>query len=181
MNRQTIINLGIGVLVGLILAWLLGLFDPHSLPAPAASSAQAAAPGVPKPAFTTATATKASVAMPAVASVPAHGPDPAPAKASASATTTLSDPDNFDRVRQQSRLKAATNNLRILAASAQQYMEDKDVSSASYYDLVGTGTDNYVRSVSPVSGEDYTDFIIFKDQTQVSVSAASFGTVTFNL
>ncbi len=82
---------------------------------------------------------------------------------------------------QRTLIKAATNNLRILASSAQQYMGEKGVTEASFFDLVGTGTDNYVRSVAPAVDEDYSDMTISQTQTQVSISSASFGLVTFNL
>ena len=86
----------------------------------------------------------------------------------------------FSKVRQQSRLKAVTNNLRIVGSSAQQFMGEKGVTQAAYTDLVGTGTDNYVRTVSSVAGEDYSGIIIAQTSTQVSISNASFGTVTYN-
>jgi len=87
----------------------------------------------------------------------------------------------FSKVRQQSRLKAVTNNLRIVGSSAQQFMGEKGVTQAAYTDLVGTGTDNYVRNVSPVAGEDYSGITIAQTDTQVSISSVAFGTVTFNL
>src|SRR6266851_5449369 len=62
----------------------------------------------------------------------------------------------FNKVRLQSRIKAVTNNLRQLASAAQQYMLDKGVTQAAYTDLVGTATDAYIRSISPVAGEDYS-------------------------
>jgi hypothetical protein len=65
--------------------------------------------------------------------------------------------------------------------AAQQYMLDKGVTSASYYDLVGTGTDDYLRSINPVMGEDYTGFIINQADTQVLVVAPDGTTVTYNL
>ena len=87
----------------------------------------------------------------------------------------------FNKVRQQSRTKTVTNNLRQLAAAGAQYMLDKGVTQAGYTDLVGTATDNYVRSVSPVAGEDYTAFLVQQGTTQVSISSPTFGTVTYNL
>jgi type IV pilus assembly protein PilA len=73
------------------------------------------------------------------------------------------------------------NNLRQIATAASQYMLDKGVTQAEYTDLVGTDTDNYIRSVSPVAGEDYTSEIVVQTQTQVSITAVSFGTVTYNM
>ncbi len=87
----------------------------------------------------------------------------------------------FSKVRQQSRIKAVTNNLRQLGTAASQYMLDKGVTEAQYTDLVGTGTDNYVRTVSPVAGEDYTTVIVDQTTTQVAITATSFGTVTYNM
>jgi type IV pilus assembly protein PilA len=87
----------------------------------------------------------------------------------------------FNKVREQSRQKAVTNNLRQLASAGQQYMLDKGVTQALYADLVGTSTDNYIRSISPVSGEDYTTISIVQTTTQISISNLGFGTVTYNL
>ena len=87
----------------------------------------------------------------------------------------------FSKVRQQSRQKAVTNNLRQIAAAGQQYMLDKGVTQAAYTDLVGTGTDNYLHNVSPVSAEDYTALIVAQTTTQLSITSDGFGTVTFNL
>lgn len=86
----------------------------------------------------------------------------------------------FATVRQQSRTKTVTNNLRQISTAASQYMLDKGVSQVSYTDLVGTGTDTYVHTVSPVAGEDYSSIVIGQGATQVSISAISFGTVTYN-
>jgi type IV pilus assembly protein PilA len=85
----------------------------------------------------------------------------------------------FSKVRQQSREKAVLNNLRQPSSAAQQYMLEKGVRSASYHDLVGTSTDNYLRNVAPVADEDYTGFHMNQSDTQITVSG-SFGTVTFN-
>jgi type IV pilus assembly protein PilA len=87
----------------------------------------------------------------------------------------------FNKVRLQSRIKAVTNNLRQVASAGQQYMLDKGVTSCGETDLVGTNTDNYIRSISPVSGEDYTTITIAQTTTQISISNAGFDTVTYNL
>lgn len=86
----------------------------------------------------------------------------------------------FAVVRQQSRTKAVLNNLRQISSGANQYMLDKGVTQAAYTDLVGTGTDSYIRNVSPVAGEDYSTLLVAQSATQLSISAQSFGTVTFN-
>jgi type IV pilus assembly protein PilA len=87
----------------------------------------------------------------------------------------------FNKVRLQSREKAVTNNLRQLASAGQQYMLDKGVTSASYSDLVGDGTNKYIRSITPVAGENYQDISIYQTTTQISVSSSGIGTVTYNL
>jgi len=86
----------------------------------------------------------------------------------------------FGVVRQQSRTKAVTNNLRQISMAASQYMLDKGATQAAYTDLVGTGTDNYVRNISPVAGEDYSTIVVLQGNTQISISAISFGSVTFD-
>jgi type IV pilus assembly protein PilA len=87
----------------------------------------------------------------------------------------------FSKVRAQSRIKAATNNLRQLATAASQYMLDKGATQAGYTDLVGTSTDNYLRGVSDVADENYTTILVVQTQTQVSITANGFGTVTYNM
>jgi type IV pilus assembly protein PilA len=91
----------------------------------------------------------------------------------------------FNKVRAQSRQKAVTNNLRQLAAAGQQYMLDKGVTQAAYTDLVGTATDNYIRSITPVADElpSYQAFTVAQGTTQVSITSTSgaFPTVTYNL
>jgi type IV pilus assembly protein PilA len=86
----------------------------------------------------------------------------------------------FSKVRSQSRIKAVTNNLRQISTAAQQYFLDKGVTTAGYTDLVGTGTDNYIRNVSPVAGESYSSLTVNQSDTQISISNAAFGTVTYN-
>jgi type IV pilus assembly protein PilA len=87
----------------------------------------------------------------------------------------------FNKVRLESRVKTVTNNLRQVCSAAQQYMLDKGVVSCGESDLVGTNTDNYIRSISPVAGEDYTTILVQQTTSQVSISAITFGTVTYNL
>jgi len=87
----------------------------------------------------------------------------------------------FSKVRAQSRQKAVVNNLRQVATAASQYMLDKGVTQAGYTDLVGTNTDNYIRSISPVASEDYSSLTVVQTATQVSITSAAFGTVTYNM
>ncbi len=78
----------------------------------------------------------------------------------------------FGVVRQQSRMKAVTNNLRqINSARLEQYMLDNGVTQAGYTDLVGTGTDRLCPyAVSPVAGEDYSSISVVQTHTQISIS-----------
>jgi type IV pilus assembly protein PilA len=87
----------------------------------------------------------------------------------------------FTKVRAQSQTKAITNNLRQLASAGQQYMLDKGVTQAGYRDLVGNGTDKYIRSISPVAGENYQDMTIYQTTTQISTRTADGTVVTYNL
>lgn len=86
----------------------------------------------------------------------------------------------FAVVRQQSRTKAVINNLRQISSTAAQYMLEMGVTQVNYTDLVGTGTDSYLHNISPVAGEDYSGIVVVQGTTQLSLSADSFGTVTFN-
>jgi type IV pilus assembly protein PilA len=88
---------------------------------------------------------------------------------------------SFNKVRTQSRLKAVTNNLRQFASAAQEYMLDKGATQASYTDIVGTFTDAYIRTITPVAGENYTSLVVQQTSTQISLSSTAIGTVTFNL
>jgi type IV pilus assembly protein PilA len=87
----------------------------------------------------------------------------------------------FNAVRTHSRNSTILNNLRQIAAASQQYMLEKGSASCSYTDLVGTGTDNYLHSVSPVADEDYSIITVAQTQTQVSVAGTTVGTLTYNL
>ncbi len=87
----------------------------------------------------------------------------------------------FGVVRQQSRMKAVTNNLRQIATAASQYMLNNGLTQAAYTDLIGTSTDDYVRSISPVAGEDYSSITVVQTATQVSITAITFGTATYNM
>lgn len=59
----------------------------------------------------------------------------------------------FQKVRTASQEKAVLNNLRQLAAAADQFYLENGVISANYNDLVGPT--RYIRQLVPVAGEDY--------------------------
>ncbi|HTB63272.1 MAG TPA: hypothetical protein VK737_06750, partial [Opitutales bacterium] len=77
--------------------------------------------------------------------------------------------------------KAITNNLRLIASAAQTYMMDKGLTQASYNDVVGTTTDDYIRSLTPVVGEDYTGINIHIDTTEVAIVAPDGTMATYDL
>ena len=77
--------------------------------------------------------------------------------------------------------KTVTNNLRMLATASEQYMLDRGVTQAAYYDIVGTTTDSYIRSIEPAGNEHYEDFILYQTQTQVTQVAPDGSIVTYNL
>ncbi len=62
----------------------------------------------------------------------------------------------FQKVRASSQEKAVLNNLRQLAAAADQYYLEKGVTAATYEDLVGPEEDKYIKEMRSVVGEDYS-------------------------
>ena len=87
----------------------------------------------------------------------------------------------FSKVREQSREKAITNNLRMIATAAQTYMLDKGVTSVSYQDIVGPGPDKYIRAITPIMGEDYTGIVVRQNSTQISVKTPDGQVITYNM
>ena len=74
----------------------------------------------------------------------------------------------FQKVRSTSQQKAIINNLRQLEAGGMQYMLEEGKNQATYDDIVGPN--KYVRSLKPVSGEDYTQLIIHAEGGELSVT-----------
>jgi hypothetical protein len=77
--------------------------------------------------------------------------------------------------------KAITNNLRQLGNAAQSYMMEQSRLSASYDDLVGDGTENYLHHLNPVVGEDYTGIIISNGESQVTISTPDGTVITYSM
>ncbi|MCF3650889.1 DUF4190 domain-containing protein [Synoicihabitans lomoniglobus] len=73
----------------------------------------------------------------------------------------------FQNVRRVSQEKAIINNLRQLDAAAAQYMLEHDVTTVSYDQLVGPNT--YIKALTSVTGEDYTNFVISAEDTVLVV------------
>lgn len=74
----------------------------------------------------------------------------------------------FQKVRTTSQQKAIMNNLRQLEAGGMQYMLEEGKNQATYDEIVGPN--KYVRSLKPVSGEDYTQLIIHANGGELSVT-----------
>lgn len=73
----------------------------------------------------------------------------------------------FQKVRATSQEKAVMNNLRQLAAAADQYYLEYGVNTTTFDQLVGPK--NYIRRINPVAGEDYRGELIFKQGTPLRV------------
>jgi type IV pilus assembly protein PilA len=73
----------------------------------------------------------------------------------------------FQKVRQSSQEKAVLNNLRQLAAAADQYYLETNKTSATYDDLVGPT--KYIQAIKPVAGENYRT-LIFKQDAPLRVN-----------
>lgn len=76
----------------------------------------------------------------------------------------------FQKVRQASQEKAVLNNLRQLAAAADQHYLENGVLTARYEDLVGPT--KYIRAINVVAGEDYRS-LVFKQGTPLRVQVPS--------
>jgi len=175
-NTSTIV---VGILLGLLAAWLLGFFNHPAAPAATTTTAKPAA----NPFFANQPAkinVRSAVVAPVLPPAPVAQATPSTPGAQRPAPT---DPQQaeMEQVRQKVRLQAMKNNLRQLATAASQYMLDKGVRSASYYDLVGDATDNYIRSINPVMGEDYSGLIVSQTDTEVMVVAPDGTTVTYDM
>ncbi|MBC2595120.1 prepilin-type N-terminal cleavage/methylation domain-containing protein [Ruficoccus amylovorans] len=62
----------------------------------------------------------------------------------------------FNKVREESRMKTITNNLRQVAGAGQRYILENGVETVEYGDLVAT----YFATIKTVAGEDYTALVV---------------------
>jgi type IV pilus assembly protein PilA len=85
----------------------------------------------------------------------------------------------FQKVRASSQDKAVTNNLRQLSAAADQYFLERGVSSVASADLVGSGSSNYIKVVTPVALETYTATLVQGSAVTASGVAGS-RTITYS-
>lgn len=72
----------------------------------------------------------------------------------------------FTKVRAESQKKAITNNLRIIASAAQQYMLETGSTEVSYAALIEAG---YFDAFDSVAGEAYETILISAESTEVEV------------
>jgi type IV pilus assembly protein PilA len=86
----------------------------------------------------------------------------------------------FQKVRTASQQKAVLNNLRQLGAAADQYFIETGKTVCGYRDLVGSGPNQYIRSLSPVAGEDYTKLLFRQGQSQITVLMPDGSKVTYD-
>ncbi|HVS51848.1 MAG TPA: hypothetical protein VHD62_05780 [Opitutaceae bacterium] len=82
----------------------------------------------------------------------------------------------FQKVRTASQEKAVMNNLRQLAAAADQYYLEHGVTSVTYDQIVGPN--RYVRVIQPVAGENYRS-LIFVQGRPLRVQLADGRTVEY--
>lgn len=81
----------------------------------------------------------------------------------------------FQKVRATSQEKAIINNLRQLSAAADQHMLETGAAEARYAQIVGPA--KYLRNLTPVAGEDYTQIVVRATDTEISVTTAAGRTV----
>ena len=74
----------------------------------------------------------------------------------------------FSKVRQQSREKAVTNNLRQIASAGQQYILEEGEQSITYSGLTPT----YFASIATVAGENYTTLTVDQEGGGLKVTIA---------
>jgi type IV pilus assembly protein PilA len=83
----------------------------------------------------------------------------------------------FQKVRMASQEKAVLNNLRQLAAAADQFYLERGVAKASYSDLVGPK--GYIKRLVPVAGENYQNLRFVQGQA-LSVKLSNGKVVEYN-
>jgi prepilin-type N-terminal cleavage/methylation domain len=81
----------------------------------------------------------------------------------------------FQKVREQSREKAITNNLRQIAAAGQQFILEEGTSDVGYAELEGT----YFNTIVAVGGEDYTGLTVTEDGGTLAVTQTGGESVVY--
>ncbi len=82
----------------------------------------------------------------------------------------------FQKVREQSREKAITNNLRQVASAGQQYILEEGVTEATYDTLL---TEKYFTPFQAVADETYTAITVSEDGGTISTTTTGGMTVIF--
>ncbi|MEO0797019.1 MAG: type II secretion system protein [Verrucomicrobiota bacterium] len=82
----------------------------------------------------------------------------------------------FQKVREQSREKAITNNLRQIASAGQQYILEEGSEDATYARLLAG---NYFNDIQVVAGEVYTTLVVDEDGGTLEVTTSGNQEVAF--
>lgn len=69
---------------------------------------------------------------------------------------TIAKPPELTPEQKEAVKKTVLNNLRQLAAAADQYYLEYGATTTELTRLVGSGPDRYIRELKPVDGEDYS-------------------------
>lgn len=85
----------------------------------------------------------------------------------------------FQKVRETSREKAVTNNLRQIASAAQQYFLEEGKNEVKVEDLIGPG--KYIRSLEPVAGESYEGMVIRASDKEISITLGNGKVISVDL
>lgn len=81
----------------------------------------------------------------------------------------------FQKVRVQSREKAITNNLRMVASAGQQYILEEGAVKVTYKQLEG----EYFAPLESVAGEDYTGLVVSEEGGELEVTTKDGNTITY--
>ncbi|GHB97210.1 type II secretion system protein [Cerasicoccus arenae] len=81
----------------------------------------------------------------------------------------------FQKVREQSREKAITNNLRQIASAGQQYILEEGVTQVTYTLLEG----DYFAAIQNVADETYTSIIVGENGGTITASTSGGMEVVF--
>ncbi|WOO42949.1 type II secretion system protein [Rubellicoccus peritrichatus] len=81
----------------------------------------------------------------------------------------------FNKVREQSREKSITNNLRQIASAGQQYILEEGETQVTFTALEGT----YFPTIAQVSGENYNALIVGEDGGSLVVTTSGGDTIIY--
>ena len=82
---------------------------------------------------------------------------------------------SFNKVRETSREKVVTNNLRQIASAGQQYILETGEPEVKYPQLVG----DYFSEIQPVAGESYEDLVVKEAGGTLTVTMSSGQEVSY--